>query len=101
MDCRDEEPVANTHFLHKGEPVIVSLFEPFKKWEDGDEFACRYSIVGGSINLRGECVGYDSMQAIILSLATVGYLIEESDEIDSAAVDWPGGRLKFPSLDVS
>ena len=97
MSSEADDIVGLSRFLYKGSEVYIRIFKPQKKWEDSDEFSCRFSILGETISHKGESIGYDSTQSLILTLSKIGSFLDQED-VDQEAIDWPGGRLKFPSF---
>jgi|SRR3546814_390138 hypothetical protein len=95
-----DDVIGTTTFTYKGFRTDIILYKPKKKWEDGDEFSCAFSIIGEHVRYSDEIVGYDSMQAIVLALSMIGYYLQESGNLDTSAVEWPGGVPYFPKFDV-
>lgn len=99
MITDNEEVIASANFVHKGVSGIIAFYLPKRKWSDGQEFACRFTIESGDLHHTNEYIGYDSMQAIILALCGAGLFMNESDEIDQSAIEWPGGTPAFPQFE--
>lgn len=98
MSKEIEELIGQSAFLYKGRDAIIKIYKPVKKWSDGDEFSCGFSIEAGELKYKAENIGYDSMHALILALSSIGHYLRESDVIDSRLIEWPGGVMQFPSF---
>lgn len=81
---------------YKKSRVLIRLFIPTKVEEGREEFSCKFSITGKTINYIGESTGLDSMQAIILSMRKIGTYLRVDDEIDQSEVEWERGAPNFP-----
>jgi len=97
MSLEEHDLIGSTRFSYKGSEIHISIFKPEKKWSDGDEFSCRFSIVGDTMSYKGESIGFDSTQSLILTLSKIGQHIND-EEVDQKAIEWPGGKLKFPNF---
>lgn len=97
MSSEADDLIGSTRFSYKGSEIHISIFKPKKKWADGHEFSCRFSILGETMSYKGESVGYDSTQSLILTLSKIGHYIN-NEEVDQKAIEWPGGKLQFPNF---
>lgn len=97
MSCEAHDLIGLTKFKYRNAEIYISIFKPQKKWPDSDEFSCKFSILGETMNYKGESIGYDSVQSLILSLSKIGQYIN-NDDVDQNAIEWPGGKLQFPSF---
>lgn len=96
MSHEPAETIGTTTFIYNGKPAHINIYKPIKKWDDGDEFSCSFSIYFGESSYNAENIGYDSMQSIILALSSIGHYLSESPDINSDLIEWPGGEMKFP-----
>ena len=97
MSSELDELISSTVFTYKGSEIHISIFKPYKKWAESSQFACRFSVSGETMHYKGESIGYDSIQALILTLSKIGSYIND-EEVDQSAIDWPGGKLQFPTF---
>ena len=97
MSSEEDDLIGLTRFSYKDAEVQIRIFKPQRKWPDSDEFSCRFSIFGGALNYKGESIGYDSTQSLILTLSKIGQYLN-NEEIDREKIEWPGGKLKFPNF---
>lgn len=96
----DKEVFATTKFKYRGREVVVAVCQPEKEI-DHNTFVCRFFITGGELEYVGKSVGFDSMQALILSLQKIGAFLQDNDDVDNALVEWEGGPMKFPTFNAS
>jgi hypothetical protein len=76
--------------------VNILIFVPEKSDQYENEYHCKFSIMGGGINYSGKSIGFDSMQALILSLKKIGTFLTQSDDLDTSLMKWEGGPMDFP-----
>ncbi len=91
-----EVSIAVTSFKYGGIEVTIDICKPKIAFLDSRQFECVFSIIGGGIEYRGSSIGYDSMQALLLSLTKIGTYLTKSDFVDQSKVDWEGGEPSFP-----
>lgn len=87
---------AATRFKYQGTDVHISLYAPQKAFPESDQYSCKFTISGGTIEYSGKSIGYDSMQSLTLSLRKIGTYLTKNDEIDPSAIEWEGGTMEFP-----
>jgi hypothetical protein len=97
MSSEADDLIGSTTFSYKGSEIKIDIFKPQLKWANSDEFACRFLISGETLNYKGESIGYDSTQSLILTLSKIGEFIN-NEEVDQKAIEWPGGKLQFPTF---
>ena len=69
MSSEEGDIIGLTIFSYKGSEICINVFKPQRKWSDGDEFSCRFSIIGKTMNYKGESIGYDSNQSLMLTFS--------------------------------
>lgn len=92
----DDVVIATAKIKYKGDEINISLFSPKIAFSESDQYSCAFSIKGESIEYSGRSIGFDSMQALILSLKKIGTFLEKSDELDKTLIEWEGGPMDFP-----
>jgi hypothetical protein len=70
------------------EQVVVSFFVPYRI--EQDDWQCDYEIVGGSIQRKFYAVGIDSVQALMLALASTRTDLEYLEKKHSARFHFLG-----------
>jgi hypothetical protein len=93
------EIIANAKGSYGGEIFTITLFSPEKAFPESEEYKCHFAIKGKGISYNDRAIGFDSMQSLILSLKMIGSFIGDNDDIDTSAIAWDGGPIKFPSFE--
>jgi uncharacterized protein DUF6968 len=74
-----------------GQTQSVKL-EMFPPVVHGREWACRFTLRGGSFNMDAEIFGADSMQAAYLAMQIAATNLYASDEWEAGQLTWLGMR---------
>jgi hypothetical protein len=81
---------------YNGKEVTISVYAPRLAYRESDEYSCQFSICGGQLDYSGKSIGFDSMQALILSLTKIGTFLKTSVDVDRSLIEWDGGPMEFP-----
>ena len=86
-----------------GNEVIIKIGKPqqFPDSPDSDYY-CPYQIVGIGDEKVGYCGGVDEMQAVILSMENIGFILANTKEYKDGKLSWvcsQHGNLGFPVFD--
>lgn len=84
--------------------VTITIGKP-QKFSDGeDSYYCPFQITGmgdGKVSWAG---GIDAVQALLLALEQIGFVLAESEEYKQGKISWIGSdksNLGFPHMDSS